>query len=255
MIANTWTIARRDFRAYFTSPMAYIVITAFVFIMGWMFYNNLYHFSMQNLQFQGMNMGRGPSLTDGLVKPLYGNMNVIFLLMTPFITMRLFAEERKQHTIELLMTSPVTLAEIVLGKFLSAFGLVLVMMLLTAVYPITLALAGNPDLGPVLTSAVGTLFLASCIVAVGVFCSSVTENQIVAGVLTFVIVLFIWLISWASQLTGSVIGDILNYLSLISHYNNFGQGLLNTTDVFYYLSFIGMWLFLTHRVLDSYRWR
>src|SRR5262249_11514240 len=156
---------------------------------------------------QAMNMGRGPSLTDGLVKPLYGNMNVIFLLMTPFITMRLFAEEKKLHTIELLMTSPVTLTEIIVGKFLSASGMILVMMLLTSVYPITLCLAGNPDVGPIFTSSLGTFFLASSIVAVGVFCSSLTENQIIAGVLTFVIVLFIWLISWATQLAGPVWGE------------------------------------------------
>jgi ABC-2 type transport system permease protein len=254
-MSNIWTIARKDFRTYFTSPMAYIVITGFVFIMGWMFFNNLYHFSMQNLQFQAMNMGRGPSVTEGLVKPLYGNMNVIFLFMVPFITMRLFAEEKKLHTIELLMTAPVTLAEIILGKFLSAFGLVLVMMLLTSVYPITLYVTGKPDLGPILTSNLGTLLLVSCVLSVGLFFSAVTENQIVAGVLTFAAVLFFWLVSWATQMAGPVWGDVLTYASLISHYNNFGQGLLTSTDIFYYLSFIGTGLFLTHRVLDSYRWR
>src|SRR5271154_3773999 len=152
MIRNIWTIARRDFRAYFASPLAYIVITAFIFIMGWMFFNNLWHFSMTNMQYQAMQMGHGPSVTDGLVKPLYGNMNVIFLMLFPFITMRLFAEEKKLHTIELLMTSPVTLTEIILGKFLSAFLLILVMMLMTSIYPITLFVTGSPDMGPVLTN-------------------------------------------------------------------------------------------------------
>src|SRR6185295_3076444 len=109
-------------------------------------------------------------------------------------------------------------------------GLVFVMMLLTATYPLMLLIAGNPDYGPMLTSFVGTLFLASCLISMGVFFSACTENQIVAGILTLVGVLFFWLISWATQLVGPVWGDILGYISLIQHYNNFGQGLLTTTD-------------------------
>jgi len=252
---NIWTIARRDFRAYFTSPIAYIVIAGFLGIMGWMFFFNLSHFNLQNLQYQQFNMGKGVSVTEGIVRPLYGNMNVIFLFMVPFITMRLFAEEKKQHTIELLMTSPVTLTEIIFGKFLSSFLLVLVMLTLTIIYPIVLFATGNPELGPIVTSYVGTLLLCSCYLSIGILFSSLTENQIVAGALTFAAGLFFWLVSWATQTAGPVWGEILTYLSLISHYNNFGQGLLNTTDIFYYLSFIGVGLFLTHRVLDSFRWR
>jgi len=254
-LRNVWTVARRDFRAYFNSPIAYIVIAAFVFIMGWMFYFNLQHFAMQNLQYQQFNMGKGASITDGIIRPLYGNMNVIFLFLVPFITMRLFAEERKQNTIQLLMTSPLTLTEIILGKFLSALLLVSVMLAFTLVYPIVLFATGNPDFGPIFTSYLGTFLLSGCYLALGVLFSSVTENQIVAGALTFAAGLFFWLVSWATQAAGPVWSDILNYLSLISHYNNFSQGILSTSDVFFYLSFIGLGLFLTHRALDSFRWR
>ncbi|MCM2276505.1 MAG: ABC transporter permease [Oligoflexia bacterium] len=252
---NIWTIARRDFRAYFTSPIAYIVIAGFLAIMGWMFFWNLSHFNLQNLQYQQFRMGKGASITEGIIRPLFGNMNVIFLFLVPFITMRLFAEERKQHTIELLMTSPVTLTEIILGKFLSSLLLVGTMLVLTLVYPITLFLTGNPDLGPIVTSYLGTIFLTGCYLSLGILFSSMTENQIVAGALTFAAGLFFWLISWASQSAGAVWGDVLSYLSLIGHYNNFGQGIINSTDVVFYLSFIGIGLFLTHRVLDSFRWR
>ena len=252
---NIWTIAHRDFRAYFTSPIAYIVIAGFMAIMGWMFFFNLSHFNMQNMQYQTFNMGKSVSITEGIIRPLYGNMNVIFLFLVPFITMRLFAEEKKLHTIELLMTSPLTLTEIILGKFLSAFLLLLVMLLLTVIYPIVLFATGNPDFGPILTSYIGTLLLSSCYLSIGVLFSSMTENQIVAGALTFAAGLFFWLISWATQSAGPVWSDILMYLSLINHYNNFSQGLLNTADVVFYVSFIGTGLFLTHRVLDSYRWR
>lgn len=252
---NIWTIAQRDFKSYFTSPIAYIVIAGFLFIMGWMFFSNLFHFHLQNMQFQQFGGGKAMTITDGIIRPLYGNMNVIFLFLVPFITMRLFAEEKKSHTIELLMTSPVTLTEIILGKFLSSFLLIAIMLGLTIIYPIILVATGNPDVGAIVGSYAGTLLLASCYLSIGILFSSVTENQIVAGALTFTGGLFFWLISWATQSAGPVLGDILTYLSLISHFNNFSQGLINTSDIVYYLSFIGIGLFLTHRVLDSYRWR
>jgi ABC-2 type transport system permease protein len=252
---NIWNIARRDFRSYFNSPIAYIVIAAFLVLMGWMFFFNLSHFNMQNLQYQQMNMGKGVSITEGIIRPLYGNMNVILLFLLPLITMRLFAEEKKMHTIELLMTSPVTLGQIVVGKFLSAVLLVAVMLALTSVYPIVLFATGNPDLGPVLGSYIGTLLLSSCVLALGVFCSAMTENQIVAAALTWMGSLFFWLINWASYSAGPVWSDILTYLSLIGHFNNFNQGMLNTSDLVYYFSFIFIGLFMTHRALESYRWR
>lgn len=253
MIKNVWTIARRDFRSSFTSPVAYIVIAAFLGVMGFMFFNLLDYFRMQSLQFQ--MGGKAPSLADGIIRPLYGNMNVVYLLLLPFITMRVFAEERKLHTLELLMTSPVTLTEIVVGKFLGSFLFLLVTVGLTLIYPVVLYFSGNPDMGTVLSSAMGTLLMSACYLAVGILCSSLTENQIIAGALTFLICLFFWLISWVSTTAGPVWGDFFTYLSLITHYNNFASGTLNSSDVVFYLSFIGIGLFLTHRVLDSYRWR
>ena len=220
-------------------------------VMGFMFFFNLSHF-IQASSFQAQ---RGQNLTDGVIRPLYGNMNVILLFMVPFITMRLFAEERKLHTIELLFTSPLKLSEIVLGKFLSSMMLITVMLILTLAYPLILVIFGNPDIGPIFTNYIGITLMAGCYVAIGVLFSSVTENQIVAGALSFAGGLLFWLISWASQAAGPVWGDFLNYLSLITHNMAFAQGVINTSDVLYYVSFIGMGLFITHRVLDSYRWR
>ncbi len=250
---TTWTIAKKDFRAYFTSPIAYIVISCFLLIMGWMFFNIVAHFARESMQYQ--MYGKSLTLTDGVLRPLYGNLNVILLFLLPFVTMRLFAEEKKQHTIELLMTSPISTTEIVLGKFLSAVFLVLTLLAFTLVYPLTLVLTGNPELGTLFTSYLGTLLLACCYLSLGILFSAMTENQIVAGALTFAGGLFFWLVSWASQNAGPVWGDLFSYLSLIGHYSSFGVGTLNTSDITYYLSFIGMGLFLTHRVLESYRWR
>lgn len=252
---NIWTIAIKDFRSYFTSPIAYIVIAGFLTIMGWMFFFNLSHFNSMNLQYRSFSMGKAVSISEGIIRPLYGNMNVILLFLTPFITMRLFAEEKKLHTIELLMTSPVTLLETVLGKFLSSLLLVLVMIGITLTYPIVLWITGNPDMGVVFTSILGTILLTCCYLSLGILFSAMTENQIVAGALTFASGLFLWLISWATQSAGPVLGEFLSYLSLIAHYNNFSQGLIQSSDVIFYLSFVGLGLFFTHQVLDSYRWR
>lgn len=252
---NLWTVARRDFRAYFTSPIAYIVIAAFLFIMGWMFFNNLNHYVLQNMQFQQFNAGHSISIQEGIVQPLFGNMNVILLFLIPFITMRLFAEEKKQHTIEMLLTAPISLSEIVLGKFLSSFLFLAVMVGLTAVYPVILMITANPDVGAIISNLAGTLLMASCILTLGIFFSALTENQIVAGALTLGGGLFFWLVSWATQSAGPVMGDVLSYLSLISHYSNFAKGLVQTSDLIFFLSFIGLGLFMTHRILDSYRWR
>jgi ABC-2 type transport system permease protein len=254
-MTNIWTIARRDFRAYFTSPIAYILIAGFLMIMGFFFFFTLNHYISASMQFRFGGGGKVPSLNEGVLRYVFGNMNVVLLFVIPFITMRLLAEEKKLHTIELLMTSPLSLTEIVLGKFLSAILLTSVMLGLTLVYPLILIIFGNPDLGPIISSYIGTFLLAGSYLAVGLMFSSMTENQIVAGVLTFITLLFFWVISWASQSAGPVMSDVLNYLSLIGHYNNFSQGLVSSADCVFYLSFIGLALYITHLVLDSFRWR
>ncbi len=252
---NIWTIARRDFRSYFMSPVAYLVIAGFTAIMGWMFYMSLAYYHQSSMQYQQMNMGKGASITDQIIRPVFGNMNVVFLLLVPFITMRLFAEERKNQTIQLLMTAPISMLDIVLGKFLSALFMILAMVGTTLFYPLILWMTGNPDFGPIFGSYVGTILMASCVLVIGMVYSAMSENQIIAGALSFATGLFFWLVSWAQSTAGGALGDILGYLSLISHYNNFSQGVINTSDLMYYLSFIFFGLFLTHRVLDSYRWR
>ncbi|NUM87766.1 MAG: ABC transporter permease subunit [Bdellovibrionales bacterium] len=247
-------IARRDLRNYFTSPIAYIVIAVFLLLMGWMFFNLLSFFQQQTNQFAALSFGTKPTLSDSVVRPLYGNMNVILLFVAPFITMRLLAEERKDHTVELLLTAPVTTFQIIAGKFLSALMLILVMLGLSLVYPLILLVAGNPDPGVLAGCYAGLFFVAATYVAVGLFWSSRTENQIVAAVLTFGTLLFFWLISWAAHQAGPIWKETLEHLSIIGHYANFSQGVLDTSDVIYYLSFIGFGLFLTQVSLDAENW-
>jgi len=249
-----WTIASKEYKTYFTSPIAYVVITGFLLITGWMFFFELNHVAEITVQYKELG-ARVASITEGIVRPLYSSMNVIFLFITPFITMRLFAEERKMQTIQLLMTSPVRVGEMLFGKFLSAVMLVATMLLITLAYPIILMKYSNADLGPILTNYIGIFLMACCYLSTGIFFSATSENQIAAGAMTFAAGFFFWLISMASQAASPFLQVILEYLSLTQHFNKFNLGIINSSDVIFYLSFIGLGLFFTHRVLDSYRWR
>jgi len=253
--STIWTITRREFRSNFTTPIAYIVLALFLGIMGATFSSSVLKFNEMNMQYQQYNMGKTMSIAEGIVNPLYGMMCTIFLFLSPAFTMRLFAEEKKNQTFQLLMTSPVKLWEIVIGKWLSAVLMVAVIFLLTGVYPIILFLAGNPDKGSLFATILGTFLLSASLLSVGVLFSAVTENQIVAVVLTFFGNLLLWMVNWFASSASPAAADFFQNLSIISHYMNFMRGVIQSGDVVYYVSFIFVSLFLTHRVLDSYRWR
>lgn len=247
----TFLIARKDLRSYFTSPIAYIIVAIFLLLVGWIFINLFSHFMQMSSQYATLNYGNKPSLSENVLRPLFGNMNVILLFIAPFITMRLIAEERKDHTVELLMTAPIRPLSIVMGKFLAGLGLLMVIVGATLVYPVILQLVGSPDWGVILGCYAGLVFICATYVAIGLFWSSRTENQVVAAVLTFGTLLFFWLISWAAHRAGPVWSDVLNHLSLIGHYANFAQGIIDTNGIVYYLTFTGFALFATNLSVEA----
>jgi ABC-2 type transport system permease protein len=255
VMANTLTIAKKDFKGYLSSPIAYLVMGVFLFLMGWMFSGIFDNYIQGVMQAERWGMGKSPNLSEHVIRPLYGNMNVVLLLVVPFITMRLFAEERKNNTIELLFTSPVTWWEIISGKFLSAFGFVMVMLALTLPYTLIMAMGVKPDWAVVGTCYLGTACMVALYIAVGMWASSVTENQIVAGILSFGIILFLWIIKWAAMNASSAFADFLGYLSIVEHFEDFSRGVFNTKDLMFYVSAVGLWLFLTYKSLESYSWR
>ena len=254
---NALVIAKKDLMTYFTSPIGYILMGVFSFIMGFMFFAILQIYIANSGQFAQMGMGKAPNVSDGIIRPLFGNMNVVLMIMVPFITMRLFAEERRNNTIELLLTSPVTLWQMIMGKFLSALGFVATLVFLTAPFLVALAIATDPDWGVVAMAYTGTFCLIGVLLSLGIMWSSTTDNQIVAGVLTFGTVLFFWIINWVSYGSGSssTLGEVLGYLSVISHFEDFSKGIFSTRDVVFYLSFIGLGLYLTYKSLESFTWR
>ena len=252
----TWIIAKRDLGSFFNSPIFYVVTTVFLIIYSFMFFNILNFFSFQSFQARQLQaMGMNLNLNEMVIEPSLQNMSVILLMIIPIITMRSFADEKKMKTFRLLLSSPVHLREIILGKFLACMIVVAVMILISSYSVGFLFLLGEPEPGPVVTGYLGVLLMAGCFVSVGIFASSLTDNQIVAAVLTFGFSLFMWVIGWGAQAAGSTTGQVLQYLSIVDHLGRFLKGLVDTSDLVYFLSVILFNLFLCHRVLDSNRWR
>lgn len=249
-------IAKRELGTFFNSPIFYVITAVFLVIYSYIFFNILSFFSFRSFQAtQLRGMGLNMNLNEMVIEPSFHNMAVTLLLIIPIITMRSFSEEKKNKSIKLLLSSPIPLSGIVFGKFLSCFLVVTVMILLSAYSIIFLFMLGAPEMGPVLSGYLGILLMAGCYVAVGVFASSLTDNQIIAAVISFGFTLFMWIIGWGSQSASSGLGEVLQYLSLIDHMGRFLKGIIDTSDVVYYLSFMAFGLFMTHRVLDSERWR
>ena len=253
---NALIIAKRELGAFFSSPIFYVFTTVFLCLYSFIFINILSYFN--TLSFQANTASSGaPNLNvnEWVVEESFMNMAVILLLMIPVITMRAFSEEQKTKTIQLLLAAPLSLAEIVAGKFIACMGVVTVMLAISSYNILFIMVLGNPEMGPILTGYLGILLMSGCFISAGILASSLTKNQVIAAVLGFGFALFSWIIGWAAQSVSSSFGEILEYLSLVGHLDNFLKGVIDTSDIIYYLSIIAFCLFLTHRVLDSRRWR
>ena len=251
---NILAIAQKELRSYFASPIAYIVLGFWALLYGWFFITILAYFvraSMQGGQF-------GPQSTNvnqQLIRPLIQNVTILVLFLLPMVTMRTYAEEKRSGTIELLLTSPVTDWQIILGKFLGAMALYGAMLAVTLLHLAILFAYGRPEWKPIVTAYLGLLLLGGCFISVGLFISSMTKNQIVAGMVTFAVFLLLWVITWIGSFSGPTIDQLTQYLSIIDHLDDFGKGVLDTTHIIYYLSFITFGLFLTSKSVESERWR
>jgi ABC-2 type transport system permease protein len=245
---NFWPVYKKEMRSYFTSPIAYVVMLVFLILTGvfFMVFMSDFNFaSMNQSPYEGSNL----NITYRVVRPLLGNMSVILLFAMPLITMKPFAEERRTGTMELLFTYPLSDMAILLGKFLAAFTLFLVMLACTLLYVFFMFLYSSPEPGTLISGYLGILLMAAAFISIGLFISSLTENQIIAAVTTFGALLLFWIIQW----TGT--NEVLRQLSILEHFNNFAEGIIDTRDTVYYLSFTILWLFVTLRVLESKKWR
>ncbi len=255
---NALAIAGKELRSYFVSPIAYVVLTGFLLLGGWFFFNLLARFNFLLTIYSSMRNPEAQlrlNLNEFVIAPLLHNLSVVLVILVPVITMRSFAEEKRSGTYELLMTSPLSITEIVAGKFLGAFVFLLIMVGLTAIYPLILLMYGNPEMGIIVAGYVGLLLLATAFVTVGLFTSSFTENQIIAAVICLVLLLLLYVISWPAETAGATLGAVLKYLSLTEHFGEMVKGVIDTKDLVYFFTVIVLSLFLTHRSVESVRWR
>ena len=249
-------VFRKEMRLYLGSPAAYVVFTFFLLISGWFFSQIfLFYSDISMRSFMQPRFGQNLNITENVMRPLFTNMSVVLLFFIPMLTMRLFAEEKKSGTMELLLTYPVRDGEVLAGKFLAAGGLYVVLLALTLVYPGLVAYFTRVEWGPILTGYLGLLLTGTTFLAVGLLISSLTENQIVAGFGTFGVLLLFWVIGWGAEFAGGSMRTVLQYLSVTEHMDTFSRGLIDTKDLVYYGSAIALALFLTVRSLESKRWR
>jgi ABC-2 type transport system permease protein len=259
-LRNIAAIVQKEWRHYFGSPIAYVALFVWALLFGIFFYFAFTFFLQQSMMAsQQMQYGGGPklSMNEYLIRPVLGNMAVVALFVAPMLTMRLFAEEKRMGTMELLATSPLTDLQIVLGKFFAALGLYALMIVtgllnfvLIWVYAPT-----KPEWKPLATGALGLLLLGACFIALGEFISSLSKNQIVAGIVSFCLFLGIWILGWMDDPMSGPVMKAVSYLGVTSHLEDLTKGIVDLKDLVYYLSFITFGLFLTHQSVESQRWR
>ncbi|HPZ09789.1 MAG TPA: ABC transporter permease subunit [Candidatus Eremiobacteraeota bacterium] len=257
---SVWTIIRKELKAYFASPIAYVVIAVFLFIIGFYFFALLQRFSdmswaikaQMQYQFGMQNL----NINEEIVRPFFSIILTISLFIMPIITMRLFSEEMETGTMELLLTSPITEVQLIMGKFLASLIFYLTILVMTVPHILILfSLSKNVDIAPVLAGYGGLILVGCTFLGMGLFISSLTRNQIIAAVLSFGVLLLLGIISWASNFSGPTLGKVLSYISIFTHFEDFPKGVLDTKHIIYYLSFSFGGLFLTYTSLDSLKWR
>ena len=252
---NIWIICQKEIRSYFVSPIAYLLLAMYSLIFGFFFWNMLGYFVMMGMESQMRGQPMPMNVNEQVIRPLLSNVGVIGLFLIPIITMRLFAEEKRTGTIELLVTSPIRDIEIILGKWLAALLMYCSMLAFTALNLIFIFRYGNPDWKPVAIGYLGMILQAGALLAIGTFISTLTKNQIIAAAVTFVVCLLLWVLDWSAGFETATWAKILSYLSITRHSESFSKGLLDTKDVIFYLSAITLGLFLTSRAMESLRWR
>jgi ABC-2 type transport system permease protein len=254
-MSNIWIICRKELKSYFSSPIAYGLMVFFAFIAGYFFYAATAIFVSRSVESQMMGRSMPMDLNEWIIRPVLMNVSVIGLFLIPMITMRVFAEEKRSGTMELLVTSPVRDLEIILGKWLGALIMYACILGISFLNILILFAYGTPDWRPLLVGYFGLLLQGGCLLAIGTFISTTTRNQIIAGVGTFAICLLLWVLDWVTAFETGTAAKVISYLSVVQHFEPFSKGVLDTKDIIFYLSFIFFGLFLTARSMESLRWR
>jgi ABC-2 type transport system permease protein len=256
-MGNIVAVFQKEMRSYFGSPIAYVVAGVFLLFMGFIFRNLVLNFNQISLTY--MQSAQGPrgnlNVNDVVVRSFFALQFFIWMIVTPMLTMRLYSEEFKTGTIELLMTSPLTTWQTLLGKFSASLTMYLMIEFAAFMLLGMLSFYAEIDWGPVIAAYVAILLLGGTFISAGVFASSLTDNQIVAAVVSFFLLMLLWMIDWASHFTNEMLAALFRHLSILDHMQDMSRGVVDTMDIVFFLSAILFFLFLTHTVLESRNWR
>jgi ABC-2 type transport system permease protein len=253
---NVLAIAGKELRQSFSNSVAYVSMGGFLILAGFFFYDMVtsYNKYMGYAQMNPQMMDQ-INVNDLIVSPLFHTMNVLLLLIVPLITMRLFAEERALGTDEMLLTSPISVGEIVTGKMIAALAFYALLIAMTAVYPAILLKYARPDLGKLLAGYIGLLLMGGAFISFGMFASTLTRSQVVAATVSFTVLLVFWILGWLAESQQGAVGGVMRYLSMTDHFERFSQGVVDSSDVVFYVSFIAFFWFLATRAVEATRWR
>lgn len=249
-----WTLWKKEAQSYFSSPLAYVLIGLFSLISGIMFFNLLVTYS-DGIQAIPQNMNQNISFVDEVVLRLFANINFLFLVFIPLITMRLFSEEKRQETLEVFWLAPVRDWQVVIAKGLAALSLILAMLVMTGLFPLIIWGIGIRDMNVLFSAYLSVLLNACAYISLGLFFSSISGNQIIAALLSILGIMFLWMITWGGNLNSNfLVAEIFTYVGITSHFERVLRGVIGTQDIIYYLSFIFLFGFLTVKSLDRRNW-
>jgi len=254
---SVYAIYRKEMGHYFVSPVAYVVVAVFLIVAGFFFRLYMSYAIAQSVEMAMQGMASNMDVPGEVLGAFFGLLSTLILFLAPMLTMGVFAEERKRGTMELLMTSPVTDLQVVIGKFLASLTLFAIMLLPTAFYVLYLCFHSEPrpPMAMVFAGYLGAMLLGASLLAIGSFISSLTESQLIAVVLSFGAILILWVLDFAVRGSDSVTGQVLQYISVIHHYDDFTHGIIDTSSLIYYVSVPVLFIFLTVLSVDSIRWR
>ncbi|MBN1573073.1 MAG: ABC transporter permease subunit [Deltaproteobacteria bacterium] len=251
-----WAQYKKEMRTYFTSSVAYVILTIFLLISGFFFTSIVISYSTNSMQFGNFPQAQAYlNIGQSVLRFLFQNLAVIMLFFIPILTMRLISEEKRSGTLKLLLSYPIRDVEVLLGKFFAVVSILAMMYLLTFPYVIFLFVSTSPEVGPFVTNYLGIILMGTAFISLGIFASAVTERQVVAAVISFGALIMFWVINWMENKADQLLSKILEDISIFTHMENFTRGIINTHDIVYYLLFTGFFLFLALMALESRTWR
>lgn len=249
-----FVIAAKEVKSFFKSPLGYVLAGLFSLITGWIFFNLLVTFVENTQNLPGRPLGQ-LDFVNNVVLKLFGNINFLLLFICPILSMGTFAEEKKDSTIDLYFTAPISDYHIVIGKYLASLGKVTFLLATTFIFPVILWSIKISDFSFIYSGYIGLLLNSMCYLAIGMAASSTTKNQIVAALVSFVVIMGLWMISWGIQIsTNYFYVEILKFITVVNHFEMFVKGMIGLSDIFYYLSFIVFSLFLTKKIIEARNW-